>query len=133
MKKNNENVVTLLSNTLINLINEEQYEAISISELCSKAGVGRMSFYRNFNSKDDILIKYLYEIDCEKFTSSLKNLNENVYDKPQVSKEISDLRSPYMFVEDLYCETNKSTKEKLVLLRRVITDMNIDIQVKVIK
>ena len=38
-----------------------------------------------------------------------------------------------MFVEDLYCETNKSTKEKLVLLRRVITDMNIDIQVKVIK
>ena len=80
-----------------------------------------------------VLLKYLYEIDCEKFRSSLENLNENVYDKPQVSKEISDLRSPYMFVEDLYCETNKSTKEKIILLRRIITDMNIDIQVKVIK
>lgn len=71
--------------------------------------------------------------NLEKFTSSLENLNENIYDKPQVSKEISDLRSPYMFVENLYCETNKSTKEKIILLRRIITDMNIDIQVKVIK
>lgn len=127
-------------NLIKNKINETKYDVIvdGLEELISLSP-SILLINNNINYVDTwtdvykVLLKYLYEIDCEKFTSSLENLNENIYDKPQVSKEISDLRSPYMFVEDLYCETNKSTKEKIILLRRIITDMNIDIQVKVIK
>ena len=32
---------------------------INVSELCTRAGVGRVSFYRNFDSMDDILVQHL--------------------------------------------------------------------------
>ena len=35
---------------------------ISISELCDLAGIGRASFYRNFESKEDILRSYINKI-----------------------------------------------------------------------
>lgn len=35
---------------------------ISITEITNKAGVGRVSFYRNFDSKEDIINKYLTKI-----------------------------------------------------------------------
>ena len=37
-------------------------EDISISELCDNAGIGRASFYRNFDSKEDILRAYINQL-----------------------------------------------------------------------
>lgn len=39
------------------LLKKKEYKKISITEICKKAGVTRMSFYRNFESKEDILLK----------------------------------------------------------------------------
>ena len=83
MKKNNDNVSTIITNKLIELMSNEDYESISISELCNKAGVGRMSFYRNFNTKDDILIKYISSITYdfikkENITYSVPNMKEYI-------------------------------------------------------
>ena len=44
---------------------KKEYKDISITEICEKAGVTRMSFYRNFNSKEDILEKWLARITDE--------------------------------------------------------------------
>lgn len=41
------------------LMEKQDYSEITISEICSKAGVTRMSFYRNFESKEDILKKWI--------------------------------------------------------------------------
>lgn len=48
-------VLSHLTDALLALLEEKQMEDISIRELCDSAGVGRASFYRNFNSKEDIL------------------------------------------------------------------------------
>lgn len=119
MKKNNENVVTLLSNTLINLINEEQYEAISISELCSKAGVGRMSFYRNFNSKDDILIKYLYEI-TNKFITDEKMLYSYPTFNDYIIKLFNHFKKNKIICKNLY------RINKLHLIKNIFDDVFIN-------
>lgn len=37
---------------------QKQFAAISISELVKKAGISRMGFYRNYNSKEAVLIDY---------------------------------------------------------------------------
>lgn len=95
-------------NLIKNKINETKHDVIGdgLEELISLSP-SILLINNNINYVDTwtdvykVLLKYLYEIDCEKFTSSLENLNENIYDKPQVSEEISDLRSPYMFVEDI--------------------------------
>lgn len=94
---------------------------------------GEINNVDNWTDTYKLILKYLYEKNCDLFVKVYEDLNENVYDKPQITKEISELRSPYMFVENLYCETNKSTKEKIVLLKRIYENMNYDIEIKVVK
>ena len=48
-----------ITEALIHLMRNKEYSRITISEIVKKAGVSRISFYRNFNSKEDIIIKYL--------------------------------------------------------------------------
>ncbi len=51
-----------ITNSLLALLEEKTPENISISELCNNAGIGRASFYRNFNSKEDILKAYINKL-----------------------------------------------------------------------
>lgn len=44
-----------LSIALIYLMNEKPFEKISITELVERAGVSRTAFYRNYESKEDLL------------------------------------------------------------------------------
>ncbi len=48
-----------ITESLLTLLEDKAIEDISISELCDNAGIGRASFYRNFNSKEDILTAYI--------------------------------------------------------------------------
>ncbi|MCR5506159.1 MAG: TetR/AcrR family transcriptional regulator [Bacilli bacterium] len=49
------NVKEKLSDAYLDLLKSKPYIEITVSELCSKADVSRISFYRNFKSFDDIL------------------------------------------------------------------------------
>ena len=44
---------------LFKLMNEYEYEKISVTDIAEKAGVGRATFYRYFKRKEDIVIYYL--------------------------------------------------------------------------
>ena len=46
---------------LLRLMQENSYDSISITDITALAGVSRMAYYRNYKSKDDILIKHLEE------------------------------------------------------------------------
>ncbi len=48
-----------ITEALFNLMKRKDYSSISITEICNKAGTGRMSFYRNFDSKEDIIKKWI--------------------------------------------------------------------------
>lgn len=45
--------------SLIELMNKKTFQEITISELASRADLGRRTFYRNFSSKEDVLKSYL--------------------------------------------------------------------------
>ncbi len=47
---------------LIQLMAKKPFTKISISEIVKVAGVSRSSFYRNFDSKEQILISYIYNL-----------------------------------------------------------------------
>lgn len=51
----NAYVVERLTEALVRLLEDKPLGEISVSELCEAAGVGRASFYRNFEDKEDIL------------------------------------------------------------------------------
>ncbi len=43
---------------LFKLMNDYEYEKISVTDIAEKAGVGRATFYRYFKRKEDVLIYY---------------------------------------------------------------------------
>lgn len=55
-------VIGRLTKSLLTLLEEKEIADISISELCDNAGIGRASFYRNFNSKEAILKAYVNQL-----------------------------------------------------------------------
>ncbi len=48
-----------ITKALINLMEKKSFDDITITELVEYAGVSRVSFYRNFESKNDVLEKHL--------------------------------------------------------------------------
>ncbi|BAK80581.1 TetR/AcrR family transcriptional regulator [Candidatus Arthromitus sp. SFB-rat-Yit] len=58
----NAYVIEHITDSLLKLLRDKHIGDISISELCDLAGIGRASFYRNFESKEDILRGYINKI-----------------------------------------------------------------------
>lgn len=55
----NRYVIEHITSALIELMAKYPFDEISISQICQEAQVGRASFYRNYDSKRDVLEKYL--------------------------------------------------------------------------
>lgn len=53
---------------LLLLLEKQSYEEINITDITNKAGIARQTFYRNYKSKDDIIITYLDDM-FEEFKS----------------------------------------------------------------
>ena len=58
----NAYVIEHINEALFGLLKEKSLNEISISEICETAGVGRMSFYRNYESKEDVIKKQLLQL-----------------------------------------------------------------------
>ena len=56
--KNIAHTKNLISLALFMLVIKKPSEEISVKEICEKAGVSRMSFYRYYNKKDDIFVDF---------------------------------------------------------------------------
>ena len=62
MNKNeiaNNIVKESLTDALFYLMSKKEFNDIAITELSKKAGVSRLSFYRNFDSNEDIIKKWI--------------------------------------------------------------------------
>lgn len=62
IKVKNTYVKHQITISLLDLLKTKELKAISIIDLTSKAQVSRVSFYRNYDEKEDVLREYLYEL-----------------------------------------------------------------------
>lgn len=73
-----------ITDALILLMNEKDFDKISITEICDKAGVSRMTYYRNYYNKKDIIVDCLKDI-AEKFRRESHSWREkNKYHNKEV-------------------------------------------------
>ena len=72
-KKFKNKTKALIEISLYMLMQKKDYEDISVKEICERAGVSRMSFYRYYMMKDDIFINYCDE-RFEEFYESIGSL-----------------------------------------------------------
>ena len=70
-----------ISEALMQLIEEMDYDQINVSLICKRAGVGRQTFYRHFHSKNDIVRYELDHISDELVVSLLKIEPQPVSDR----------------------------------------------------
>ena len=54
--------VNMLRNAFVELLKEQPYEKIKISEITERADLARSTFYAHYETKDDLLTGYLEEI-----------------------------------------------------------------------
>lgn len=68
---------------LIHLLKTKKFQDISITEITSRAGVSRNAYYRNYNSKDDILNKCISAISNEISIElkKVRNINGSLYER----------------------------------------------------
>jgi len=64
-KRPNEVIVESITEALFLLMKDQDFSRITITDITKKAGVGRVSFYRNFDSKEDVIQKYLDRLTLE--------------------------------------------------------------------
>lgn len=73
---------------LLKLLEEKSFSAISVSDITTEANVSRMSFYRNYNSIEDILIEHLDAVvehyKIEDIDEKIKE-TEKVFEYPQTT------------------------------------------------
>ena len=89
------NTAQLMNQSLLKLLEEKDYELITIKDICSKAGVNRSTFYLHYENIDDLL------------KETLENIFKNFFDKfdtyhiPQIdlqSKELDEM----IFINEKY-------------------------------
>ena len=73
MKKRTETVKDRISLAFIHLLKEKEYHDITIVDIINEAQAGRMSFYRNFADKDDILRHYIAAVTDEWLSHTEEN------------------------------------------------------------
>lgn len=103
--KNQANVLAkeCIVEALIQLLDEKPLSAITISELTEKAGVSRMTYYRNYHSKEDIFETYLDDvigIYYEEVSSLM--LQGNLYDMQNLTHCFQFLKEHRYFLDSLF-------------------------------
>lgn len=69
-----QNTSLLMNQALIELLNQKDYNYISIKEICKKAGVNRSTFYLHYDNIDDLLSESIQNVN-KNFLSYFKECN----------------------------------------------------------
>lgn len=97
-----------ISQALILLAKNKEYNKISVSEVANKAGVSRMAFYRNYDSLEDVVKCQIREIN-NKYRNSLTEEDVDNFNLTRVYFET--LRQE----QDFFITIFKSTSAILIL------------------
>ena len=84
-KEANLRVKESITTTLFQLMHEKSISDISISELIRRAGVARVSFYRNYESKEDVLVTLIEDV-LEQYRDTIDSNETSFYTYQNVSR-----------------------------------------------
>lgn len=90
-----------ITETLMELMQKKSFSDISITEIIRTAGVARASFYRNYNSKEDVLTTLIEDV-LEQFRSEVSYEGAAYYTYQNVLKSFQYFKTYSSYVLDLY-------------------------------
>lgn len=100
-KEENMRVRNSITEALLNLMHEKSFSDISITEIIRSAKVARASFYRNYDSKENVLLTLIDNI-LEQFRSAIDCDADNYYTYQNVYSSFAYFKKYGNFLVDLY-------------------------------
>ena len=81
MDKREEKTIEAIRNAFAKLINEKDYEGITIQDILDEANISRSTFYAHYKTKDDLLLSISNHIFEHVFSHSLQEEKTHDYSK----------------------------------------------------
>ncbi|MGN0406438.1 MAG: TetR/AcrR family transcriptional regulator [Bariatricus sp.] len=100
-KEANMRVKENITKSLFDLMHKKSFSNISITELIQTAGVARVSFYRNYDSKEDVLVKLIDDV-LEEYRGEIDWSGPDYYTEQNISRSFACFKKYGEFVLDLY-------------------------------
>lgn len=100
------NTANIMDEALINLLENKEYEFISITEICKKAGVNRATFYLHYNNMDDLLEETITFVNKKFISSFSKTTLANTSIKELSIEEKMFITPEYLIPLLLYVKKN---------------------------
>ena len=69
-KSKNSFSTSLMVEALLLLLEKNEYDSITVKEICEKAGVNRSTFYKHYDTKDDLLVETMKYINARLLSDS---------------------------------------------------------------
>lgn len=102
--KQNQLARDCITSALIQLVREKPLSAISVKELTERAGVSRMTFYRNYTSTEDILVSHIHDILAQyRQDDARQERRGHFYDAERVRHGLAYFYRHREFVASLIC------------------------------
>ena len=116
------NTALLMNEALLLLLEKKDYEFITVTEICQKAGVNRSTFYLHYESIDDLLIETLDMIN-KKFLETFNNktLNVSKSTKEDLYLINDEYLIPYLNLIKEYKHVYKLIHDKPLLFKKQYT------------
>ena len=64
-----------ITNALLSLMEEQEYDSITVTDIVKRAGTSRVTYYRHFNSKEDVILRF-FTMTKDRFVEQIK-IDEN--------------------------------------------------------
>lgn len=110
----NTYVKTQITNALLKLLKKKDLKDISISEITSAAGVSRVSFYRNYSEKEDIVKEYIIRSFGSRINDDMKKDSPGDERLGNMFAYLTEYRDFYLLL---------SRRNLLYLLKDIIIEM----------
>lgn len=126
--KKRQRSVNWIVEALFQLMETTAYKDITITQIANKAGVSRLTYYRNFNTKDDIILLY-YELTFEEFLLKFDVFEDNALSIYDVVKLTFDFFSEKRSRTELLVKNNLtyiSLKEFSRYITTVLTKVDLN-------
>jgi AcrR family transcriptional regulator len=102
--KQNQTARERIVSAMMELIKKKPMSTIEIQELTEKAGVSRMTFYRNYSSREDVFLSRIQDIlNCYRQDDKDRDLQGRFYDKERICHGFSYFYQHRDFVKALIC------------------------------
>lgn len=102
----------MIAEALFSLMRRKPFQQITVTEICDEAAIGRKTFYRNFDMKEDV-VEFKLDILCARYKEEIMGMNT----QQQLRHHLQFVRANAdMFIALYQNGLNETVRDKFAIL-----------------